>query len=227
MKTQRLLLLAMGVGLVVPVAMAQDTDELGLAYAKAQEENVGQIKTYKWKTHTTMKSQGETKFSFTVANRLNEKGEMVQELEESESNVKRKRGLRGRRQRAALEEADALLDNILAITATYIFMSKGREVDFFDKATITDGEGDLKGTQKVHANGVTIEGDSLTKWIDPTTLHPKRIAFQFVVDGHAVEGEVMYRPIEDGPNVPRLSTIRIADMNAVVEMEFLDYAKQL
>ncbi|NIO28635.1 MAG: hypothetical protein GTO29_08790 [Candidatus Latescibacteria bacterium] len=45
-------------------------------------------------------------------------------------------------------------------------MSKGREVDFFDKAKITDGEGDLEWIRKVHATLVSIKGDALTQRVD-------------------------------------------------------------
>jgi hypothetical protein len=106
-------------------------------------------------------------------------------------------------------------------------MSKGQEVDFFDKAKITDGEDDLAGMKIVRATDVSLDGDMLQKTIDPETLRPKKIELRFVLEDHAVEGEVMYRPIEDGPNVPRLSTIPISDLDGLVETEFIDYEKQL
>ena len=108
-----------------------------------------------------------------------------------------------------------------------MFMSKGGEVDFFDNAKMTDGEDDLEGTRKVYGEGVMIDGDTVTKWIDPQSLRPQRIAFSFELGGHQVTGEVRYRPIENGPNVPRLSTIRIVDEEQVVEIEHIGYEKQL
>jgi hypothetical protein len=59
------------------------------------------------------------------------------------------------------------------------------------------------------------------------TLQTQRIAFTFELHGHQVTGDVRYRPIEDGPNVPRLSTIRILDEEQVVEIEYIGYEKQL
>ena len=208
-------------------ARADDSAELGLAYAKAQQENLDEMKKYRWNTHTTLKSGGETKFDFTVSNRLNEKGEMVQEVEEADSNVRRKRGLRGRRQQQAVAELDELLDEIVGTMASYAFMTKGQEVDFFDRAEITEGDGDMEGMRVVRATDVSVDGDTVVKTIDPETLHPGKIEFQFQIEGHSVEGEVLYRPIEDGPNVPRFSTIRVLDMDGLIETEFLDYSKQL
>ena len=40
-------------------------------------------------------------------------------------------------------------------------------------------------------------------------------------------GEILYRPIEGGPNVPRMATINIPSEKGVIEAEFVDYEKQL
>jgi hypothetical protein len=37
----------------------------------------------------------------------------------------------------------------------------------------------------------------------------------------------LYRPIEEGPNVPRMATINIPSKKGVVTTEFLEYEKQL
>jgi hypothetical protein len=231
MNTRFLVLLIVGFALLAKQAPAQtsakETAELGLAYSLVQQENIDQIKLYRWKTYTTMKKEGEAALNRTVSNRLNEKGEMVQELVDEESADRDKRGVRGRKQDKGKSEKEELLEHIVGVVASYIFMSKGEEVDFFDNAKITDGEGDLAGTRVVRATDVATTGDVVEKYIDPEALLPKQIKFQFEIDGHKVNGEVMYRQIENGPNVPRFATIRIVDMEAVVETEFLEYSKQL
>jgi hypothetical protein len=193
----------------------------------AQRKNIDALKHYRWTSSTTMKKQGEKRFELEGVNRINETGELVQDLDSVESTDRKKRGLRGRRQRKATARMDAFLEEILAVSATYVFMSTGRVTDFIDKAKVADGEDTMAGTRKVHATDVSLEGDSLTKWIDPESLWPQRIEFSFAVDGHAVTGEAMYRPIEDGPNVPRMLKLRIVDMDGIVETEFFDYRKQL
>jgi hypothetical protein len=209
-------------------AFSEDKAEFGLRYATAQQENLDQIKLYHWNSVATVERNGEIKEKYEVANRLNEKGELVQEVVESESDDNQRRG-RGRRQarRAERRGNDDLVGEVLAFAASYMFMSKGHEVDFFDNAKVTDGEDDLQGTRKVHGVGVMIDGDTVTKWVDPQTLQTQRIAFTFELHGHQVTGDVRYRPIEDGPNVPRLSTIRILDEEQVVEIEYIGYEKQL
>ena len=231
MKMRLLILLVVGLGLITVQAPAQETAqttaELGLAYATVQQENIDKIKLYRWKTFTTMKSEEETELTRTVSNRLNEKGEMVQELEAEEADGRDKRGVRGRKQDKGKAEKEELLENIVGVIASYIFMSQGQEVDFFVDAKITDGEGDLAGTRAVRATDVSTTGDVVTKWIDPEALRPVKIAFKFEMDEYKINGEVMYRPIEGGPNVPRFATIRIPDKEIVIETEFLEYSKQL
>jgi hypothetical protein len=222
-----LLLVAAGVGFGAPSLSAQEAANIGLSYAEAQSKNQDLLKQYKWTTHTTLQKDGDTKFDFEVACHLNEAGQMEQEVESSESDVKRKRGVRGRRQRKEAGEYDELIDQILKVVESYVFMSKGQEVDFFDKAKVTDGEGDLAGTTKVAGADVSVKGDSLTKWIDPKVFQAKRITFKFEVEGHHIEGEGMYRAIDDGPNVARLATIQIVDLKGTIQTEFTDYTKEL
>jgi hypothetical protein len=231
MKTCSLILLVVGIGLISAQATAQDTDqsaaEFGLEYATAQQKNLNQLKLYTWKTQTTMQAKGETKYERTFSNRLNEKGEVVRAVLEEESAGRDKKGVRGRRQDKKKDDKEEWLESIVKTATSYILMTKGQEVDFFGKAKITDGEGDMAGTKVVRANNVVMEGDGVSKWIDPNALHPKKIAFQFVMDDHTINGEVVYRPIEKGPNVARFATIRIVDKETVIETEFLEYTKQL
>ncbi len=215
--------------LVALPTLAQDKAEFGLKYAIAQQENLDQIKLYRWNSVATVQRNGEIEDKYEIENRLNEKGELVQEVVESEPDESRRQARRGRRheRKSSRRGEDELVNEVLAFAASYMFMSKGQEVDFFDNAKVTDGEDDLQGTRKVHGAGVMIDGDTVTKWVDSQTLQPQRITFTFGLDGHQVSGEVRYRAIENGPNVPRLSTIRILDQEQVVEIEYIGYEKQL
>jgi len=208
-------------------ALAETSAELGLRYATVQQNNVDQLKQYTWQTDTKLSESGEAKVHVVLACRLNEKGEMAQEVVTAETTVKQKRGRRGRKQAAHAGDVGAFLNQVIATMATYIFMSKGQEVDFFDKATITEGAGDDAGKVIVQAGNVTVTGDKVTKWIDKESLFTVKITFTTVVDEVPVSGEVLYRPIENGPNVPRMSTVDIPSQKGVMETEFLKYEKQL
>ena len=220
------ILAALAFALAAPTH-AEDQAELGLRYAKVQQESLELIKQYTWQSSTKVTKAGEIKVEVTVDNRLNEKGEMVQEVESAEVNARRKRGMRGRAQDEQLAAGEAFLEKVAATTGAYIFMSKGQEVDFFDKATITDGTGTDAGKTVVTAAGVLSSGDTVTKHIDPATLHPSKILFTTTIDGTAVTGEVLLRAIEEGPNVPRMATITVTANDQVIETEFVNYKKSL
>ena len=127
-------------------------------------------------------------------------GEVVRAVLDEESAGRDKKGIRGRRQDKKKDDKEEWLESIVKTATAYIFMTTGQEVDFFGKAKITDGEGDMAGTKVVRANNVASSGDGVTKWIDPGALNPKKISFQFVLDDHTINGEVVYRPIKNGPN---------------------------
>jgi len=218
-------------------ALAQDTAaqasastdpaELGKRSATVHQTCVDQLKRYSWNIDSMLSKDGEAKIHVVANCRLNEKGELVQEVEKAETSVRHKRGLRGRAQSQKLNELSILLDHIVDQMVTYTYMSTDEESAFFKKATITEGSGDDAGKLIVKATDVSTKGDKVTKWIDATSLYPTRITFEAVVDEVPVDGEVLYRPIEGGPNVPRMATINIPSEKGVIEAEFLDYAKQL
>lgn len=201
--------------------------EIGPRYADTQAASMELLKQYTWHTDTYLEQNGETKFHFKLACRLNEKGEMVREVEDSESTVRRKRGFRGLAQQSQAEEARELLDQIVEVTASYMYMTREQEVAFFKTATITDGTGDDAGKLLVQGANVTVKGDKVIKAVDPNTFFPVRITYESIAGETPISGEVLYRPIEGGPNVPRMATIKVPSKEGEVTAEFVDYAKQL
>jgi hypothetical protein len=71
------------------------------------------------------------------------------------------------------------------------------------------------------------KGDKVTKVVNPENLFPVRITFESTAGEVPISGEILFRPIEGRPNVPRMATINVPSKEGVVEAEFLDYAKQL
>jgi hypothetical protein len=208
-------------------AVAEDQAEMGLRYAEAHQQSLNLMKQYTWQIDSTLSQDGQLKVHVLSDCRVNEKGELVQEVETAETTVRRKRGLRGRAQASHAEEVGAFLEHVLAVTTSYVYRSKGEEVDFFEKATLTEGSGDEAGTLMATAADVSVPGDKVTKWMDAKTLIPTKVTFEATVDEVPVSGEILYRPIEDGPNVPRMATIQIPSEKGLVEAEFLKYTKQL
>jgi hypothetical protein len=222
-------LIALGalVVLVAATGIAEDPAQLALRVADAQTANLAQFQHYSWSIDATIAVDGTVKAHVVSNERFNEKGEVVFDVVTSETTVKRKRGLRGRSQQAQMEEMSAFLNHVLSVAASYAVMTKGEQVDFFDKATITEGSGDTAGMLTAVSKDVSVKGDEVTKQIVAETLFVKSITFETVVDGVPVTGEILYRPIEGGPNVPRMATIDIPSQSQVVELEFMNYAKQL
>jgi outer membrane receptor for monomeric catechols len=227
MKIKHMFVLSALVVAVGVSSSAEDQAALGLRYATAQQAGIDQLKLYTWQTDTKLTRAGEIKVQFAIANRLNEKGEMVQDVESAETSVKNKRGLRGRSQDKQVATKSEFLDKVVSVMASYIFMTKGQEVDYFDKATITEGVGADVGKNVVQAANVSVAGDLVTKWVDPDSLFPSKLTFDATIDGVAVNGEVLFRPIENGPNVPRMATVQIPGNDEVLTTEFLEYKKQL
>lgn len=227
MNSKRMIALATLVVIVAATGNAEDPAQLALRVSDAQKANLGALQHYTWSIDATLSQDGAVKAHVVSNDHFNEKGELVYEVEKSETSTKKKRGLRGQAQQSAMADMSEFLGHVMSLTASYAVMSKGEMVDFFDKATISEGTGDAVGTITAVGSNAGVPGDKVTKLIDAKTLFPRKITFEAVVDEVPISGEILYRPIEGGPNVPRMATINIPSENQVIEAEFTNYAKQL
>ena len=227
MKTWGILIAVFLVAFLAQGAAVEDKAAFGTACADAQAASMQMLKAFKWNADTHLSTSDGKEIHYKLACRLNEKGEMVREVKESDSNIRRKRGFRGMAQHEQAEAAGEMLDHIVSVTASYMYMTRAEEVEFFKSATITEGSGDDAGKLIVVGRDVTVEGDEVTKVVDPATHFPVRITYQSKAGDVPIDGEILFRPIEGGPNVPRMATINVPSKEGVVTAEFLDYAKQL
>jgi hypothetical protein len=208
-------------------AAAEEAKDVGPVYADKQAASLQMLKSYKWTTDLHLSTEDGKQIHYELACRLNEKGEMVREVTASDSNIRRKRGFRGMAQHEQAEEAGELLDHVVEVTASYMYTTRSAELEFFEAATITDGTGDDAGRLIVVGKDVTVDGDEVTKVVDPVTMYPVRITYESKAGEEPITGEILFRPIEGGPNVPRMATIHVPSRKGEVTAEFINYAKQL
>lgn len=229
MKYLMLITIALTLGVVSPVA-AQDADpaQRALQYADGQQKNIGVLNQYSWKTRSDITSGGNPVLTTLVQARFDAEGELQLTTISTESHVEKKRGLRGKKQKKELEKFAALIEKVLGLQVSYVMMSKGQLVDFFEKATFEDGTGEMKGMQKVHGKNVLVSNDELTIWIDPSTgLNRKLVVKSPLDETTVVDGTIDYREIKDGPTTASVSLFTIAAQGISIKSERFDFIKQL
>jgi len=180
-------MLVIAFGFVLPVT-AQDTDsaQRALKYAEVQQKNTDALKEYSWKTRTEISMNDQSMLTALIQARFDADGQLQHTTISSESHVEKMRGMRGRKQKQKLEELGQLIEKVVSVQASYVIMSKGQLVDFFEKATFEDGTGEMKGMQKIHAKSVLFRNDELTVWVDPSTGLNRRLTIKTPLDEQTV-----------------------------------------
>ncbi|NOX46000.1 MAG: hypothetical protein GXO89_03360 [Chlorobi bacterium] len=83
---------------------------------------------------------GEEKVHNLVKVWFNDNGEMESSVLSSESNVKKKRGIRGSIQKNAVEDLLGILEKTINLSLNYAFLSKGNWIDLLDMAEVKNGK---------------------------------------------------------------------------------------
>jgi uncharacterized protein (UPF0333 family) len=206
-------------------SMAQviDNSEVALAASKAKTESLQALKSYSWKMHCEFSLKGETQVIVLNQLRFNFDGELESSTLSTESQVKKKKRLKGKKQQKQIDEAKRFLEQTISLSLTYLFMSKGEMVDFFDNIEITEGEG---STIVVQGRDVRVTHDQLTLHLDKESYLDRKVQFSSTVDDTPITGEVVYKQIEDGPNSMARMLIEAPEKNVKIVVECFDFIKQ-
>jgi hypothetical protein len=201
---------------------AVDSDELALAVADAQKANQAAITQYSWEVKTSLAKDGEEMATSINEMRFNTEGKLESTNVGGESHVEKKRGFRGRRQKAKMEDMGEYLQKVMDLSSKYIFMSKGTLVDVFDRATIKQGEKSIDIT----AGNLFVDGDKLFMSVDPTTKLAHQLTFSTKLDEDAINGVVKMDQMEDGPNKPAHVEIEVPSQAIKLTSETYNWIEQ-
>jgi hypothetical protein len=221
------------IALVIIIALpvkAQDTDpaQRALQYAEVQQKNIAALKAYSWKTRTVITMDEKPMMTMLIQARFDADGKLQHTTISSESHVDKKRGMRGKKQKKKIEELSQLIEKVVRLQATYVIMSKGQLVDYFEKAAIQDGMGEMAGMKRFYAKSVLAPNDDLTIWIDPSTGLNQKLTIKAPLDEKTVvNGIIDYKAIKDGPTTASVSVLKIPSQKIKIKSERFDYIKQL
>lgn len=173
-----------------------DMEQLALDVSNAEAANTEQLKNFIWKRHSTATIDGEVKATMITEFSFDENGEIQTKQVGGESNVKMKRGIRGRIQQNAIENKVDYLENALELAMAYTYMSKGQLLDFFEKGTATE----QGNTIEVTAGNVYMEGDSLTVLLNMESKLFINKKFSSLLGEDPISGEIKYDLFSSGIN---------------------------
>ena len=200
-----------------------DKEQLALDVSNAEAANTEKLKAFIWKRHSTATVDGEVKATVITEFKFDDNGELQTDQVGGESNVKQKRGIRGRIQQNAMENNLEYIEKALQLALAYTYMSKGQLLDFFEKGTVTE-----KGnTIEVTAGNVYMEGDSLTVLLNKETKLFINKKFSSMVDEDPVDGEIKYDTFSSGISHGSETILNLPAKKAIIEAENKDYSQRI
>lgn len=211
-----------GMAAIQPRAETESSDDLALAVANAQKANLGVIANYTWRVKSDIALEGESKATNITEMRFNSEGKLESTNIGGESTVEKKRGLRGRRQAAKIEDFATYLQGVLDHSFKYIFLSKGTMVDIFDRAKIEEAEGGIDVT----AGDLFVKADELLLTVDPGTKLVHKLTFKTTLGEDTIQGVVTMTTVENGPSTPTRLEFDIPTQNVKIVSETYDWVKQ-
>jgi len=207
-------------------AFAQiDPDQLSLDISKAEAANLEQLMEFMWKRYSVVTVDGEVKLETTTDMSFDEEGKIQYDVVKADSDVKQKRGIRGKIQANTMENNMEYVGHALELALAYSYMSKDQLLDFFGKAEITEQDGVIQAT----AGNVYVEGDKLTVWVESETkLFQKKEFSSFLgEDRDPINGEINYEKFSNGVSHSTGSVMNLAAKNAVIDAKNKDYSQRI
>jgi hypothetical protein len=204
-------------------AQGVDNAEVALAASKAKTQNLQAFKSYSWKMRSEISLASKTQAIILNQFRFNHEGKLEVTNLSFESKIKKKRGLRGKKQAREIEKTKKFLEQAIALSLSYLIMSRGEMVDFFDKTVITDGE---NNTIVVQGKDVRVKNDQLMLHLDKDSYLDRKSIIKSEVDGTPILGEVVYRQMKNGPNYMARMVIEASKKNLKIVSESFDIIKQ-
>lgn len=209
---------------VSAVVFAQvDKDKLALDVAKAEEANMQKLKSYVWNRKSDVSLDGQVKLTTVTQFSFDAQGKAQAKLIDAESSVEKKRGLRGRAQKSAIEDKAEYVQKALGLAVAYTFMSKGELIDFFSKATVSESGGVIEAT----ADNVYVQGDKLTIRIDKATNLFLSKKFSSLLGKDAVDGDIKYEKFSSGVNHVSTTVLNMPAQKMAINAVNQDYSQKV
>ena len=215
------LLILIGLGFA---SIAQiDRDQLSLDISKADAANTGQLMAFIWKMNSIVMVDGAQKATALNEFSIEDDGKVSVTNLSSDTDVKQKRGIRGKVQASTAQGNLDYVQHALDIYTQYAFMSKGQLLDFFDRAVITEKDGVIEAT----SSDVLVKGDKLTVKVESATKLFMHKEFSSLMGEDPISGVIDYGKFKSGISHASTSVLNLPAKKAVINSTNKDYVQKV
>lgn len=210
---------------ITQITFAQNTQKtnLSLNVSAAAEANRKALAGYVWTRTVTVYEGGELKLTTVSSLSVGPDGKLVTTAISSTPAKPPKNGILGDKERKKLKDIQTYVDGAVAEALGYIYPSKGKMVDYFDKATIISGQ-----TFKVTGTGVYKTGDTLTMIINrPGLAYASQSFKSTLANNDPVSGSVNYKTFRNGLTAIDTGHLNLPAKNLKLHVTNSNYAKKM
>jgi len=206
-------------------ALAQTTNPGAMAdqYAASARKNAELTRHYTWQMRIALTVKGDPKPASLYQMRFDAEGKLQKTLLSAPPEQKKAHGLRGRIKENKIEDFKEWADTLGDLVKDYLAPTPGTMMDFYAKAAYSQSP---DGTVQVSAGGFIQPKDRVTFWLDPATKSTRRFTFQTLLDEDAVNGQVDFGQVADGPQYAARVTVNVPEKEVSATIENLNYQRQ-
>jgi hypothetical protein len=216
-------------GLVLAIfsgAWAQDNKtNLSLQVSGAAAANRAQLASYVWTRTVQVFIGGELKNTIVSSLSIGPDGKMVTTaVSSTPTSAPPTKGIRGNIAKNKIDDMKEYIDNAMTVSMGYLYMSKGKMVDFFNAAGIAQS-----------GNTITVSGSNVNQPNDQLVLQVASPSLAFinqtfksaVSNGDAIAGTVNYKTFDNGLTAINDSELDLPAKNMKLMISNTNYAKKL
>jgi hypothetical protein len=205
------------------LAQANKTN-LSLQVSAATTANRAQLAGYTWTRTVQVFIEGELKNTIVSSLSIGPDGKVVTTSVSSTPASSIPGGIRGNIARKKIAETKDYVDNAVAVSMGYLYLSKGKMVDFFDAAGISQS-----------GNTITVKGSNVNQANDQLTLMVSNGSYAYisqnfattVSNGDALTGTINYKTFSNGLTALNNGELDLPAKKIKLMMSNSNYAKKL
>ena len=211
--------------IIQSVSAQSNKTNLSLQVSSAATANRQQLASYVWTRTVQVFIEGVLKNTIVSSMSIGPDGKMVTTaVSSTPTDPPPTRGIRGDIARKKMAEMKTYIDNAMTTTVGYIYMSKGKMVDYFDAAGISQSG----NTITVVGSNVNQPNDQLTMKITPGTYAYISQSFSSTVTGgDAISGMCNYKTFSNGLTAFNSGELDLPAKNMKLMISNSGYAKKL
>jgi hypothetical protein len=197
---------------------------LSLQVSAAAAANRAQLASYVWTRTVQVFVGGELKNTVVSSQAVGPDGKIVTTAVSSTPTDKIPGGIRGDIAKKKIAEMKTYVDDALQVSVSYLYMSKGKMVDFFDNGGISQS-----------GNTITVKGSNVNKPNDQLTMQVATGSLAYisqsfsstVTSGDAISGTINYKTFSNGLTAINNGELDLPAKNMKLMVSNTGYAKKL